>query len=861
MRRYLIFSILSIIGAIIIFIIYFSIFGIKTERFNSLILDKLKTYDSKLSLDINDVFLKLDINEKTIKINTENAKLNFNNEFIDLSKIDINLDILKVLKNENSLKKIKISTKKNKIKKITNFLNSYKFSLPRLIIYNQIEDGFIEADININNIENNKSKLTYNLNGKISEGKLNVLNNIKIKDINFLFNIEDKKYTIKKASFNYEEVNFSSKEILIKKLEKHYKIEGDLANNEGLIDPNFHSKLFNLNLDFLENRKILASIDNKFKFKINSNNKIKDLDLYSKIKFKEIFINKKIQNLIYLKNGTIISNYKKNNLEIDIESGYSFVKDDYKNNKNDKINIKIVKKDSKDLLIDALIKNEKNLVNSSELLNYFKNINKIIKNQDLLFGSENQIKFTINEKNEIKNLIVKSILNLDEILIDYKSPRLKKIFPDFKNIFKLKNTSINIDFSKNKSKISSKGDYSFKNEYDKFNFEIVKNKNDLIFDTEVEIDFSPIILEDINYNKKKNIYSELKFNGQIFENKNIKFENIKLSESQNNLSLSNLFLTKQFKIIDFDKLELNYLNNFKKINQLRVKKDNANFLLLSDNFDGKSIIINLLKADSKSNILKRFKNLNSEIVLNFDHFFIDDKDYLKKIRGNIIIEKNKIKYGNISAKLNNKHDFNLNIKTNSKNEKITNLIIDKPEPFVKHYKFIKGFKEGNLSYNSIEKNGVSKSKLKIFDFKVKEVPVLAKILTLASLQGIADLLTGEGIRFSDFEMDYNSSKKLTEINEMYAIGPAISILMSGYIEKEKLISLRGTLVPATTINKTIAKIPLIGEFLVGKKIGEGVFGVSFKIKGPPKNLKTTVNPVKTLTPRFITRTLEKLKKN
>ena len=110
-------------------------------------------------------------------------------------------------------------------------------------------------------------------------------------------------------------------------------------------------------------------------------------------------------------------------------------------------------------------------------------------------------------------------------------------------------------------------------------------------------------------------------------------------------------------------------------------------------------------------------------------------------------------------------------------------------------------------------------------------------------------------------MDYESSKNLTEIEELYAIGPAISILMNGYIEKEKLISLRGTLVPATTVNKTIAKIPLIGELLVGKKTGEGVFGVSFKIKGPPKNLKTTVNPVKTLTPRFITRTLEKLKKN
>ena len=73
--------------------------------------------------------------------------------------------------------------------------------------------------------------------------------------------------------------------------------------------------------------------------------------------------------------------------------------------------------------------------------------------------------------------------------------------------------------------------------------------------------------------------------------------------------------------------------------------------------------------------------------------------------------------------------------------------------------------------------------------------------------------------------------------------------------------MRGTLVPATTINRSIASIPIIGRILVGKKIGEGIFGVSFKIKGPPKNPSTTVNPIKTLTPRFITRTLEKIKKN
>ena len=44
----------------------------------------------------------------------------------------------------------------------------------------------------------------------------------------------------------------------------------------------------------------------------------------------------------------------------------------------------------------------------------------------------------------------------------------------------------------------------------------------------------------------------------------------------------------------------------------------------------------------------------------------------------------------------------------------------------------------------------SNSDLSITDFKVSKVPALAQLLTLASLQGIADTLSGEGIRFESF---------------------------------------------------------------------------------------------------------------
>jgi len=269
--------------------------------------------------------------------------------------------------------------------------------------------------------------------------------------------------------------------------------------------------------------------------------------------------------------------------------------------------------------------------------------------------------------------------------------------------------------------------------------------------------------------------------------------------------------------------------------------------LLSDN--EKSFLDNLsLNDETKLNIYLNKVHLNKE------HFS-------KNLVGNVIFNKNKIFSLNLVSEFENNRKFKLDIKTLNNKQKVTSFYSDNAEPFVKHFKFIKGFKEGKIDFYSVKKNNVSNSSLNIFDFKVKEMPALTKLLSLASLQGIADLMTGEGIRFKEFEMNFKNEKKLMTIDEIYAIGPAISILMNGYIESKKLVSLRGTLVPATTLNKVIGSLPLIGKILVGKKTGEGVFGVSFKIKGPPKNLKTTVNPIKTLTPRFITRTIEKAKKN
>jgi hypothetical protein len=612
----------------------------------------------------------------------------------------------------------------------------------------------------------------------------------------------------------------------------------------------------------LEKKEILMDTENEFSFKINSNRSIKDLNLKSRLKFDEIFSNKIYQDLIYLKDGVIETEYSHNNLSIQILSKYSFLNEKYNNKENENnIKLNIKKENDKDINVESFIKNKKTKINSKEFTKYFQFEKKFFKNQEIIFGSDSRASFKIDKTNKIKNLKIESILNFDKIKIDYTSNRLKKRIPNYNNQIFLSSDHLELDYSKNKTQIKAKGKYSFNDNFDNFEINIVKEKDKFDFESYIDLNGSLIIIDEIDYKKEKDLSSTVNVKTNYKKNNDFEFEDIILLAGKDKIALSNLILSRNFKVKDIDKIELNYLNNNGKQNYIKIFKSKQNYELIGDHFDGKLLIENLLKGDSNNTFLKIFNNLNSEIILNLDKLYVDNQSYLEKIEGKLIVKNNRIQSGKIDALLNRKNKFSLNLKTNSKNEKITNLFIEKPSPFIKNYKFIKGFDEGNLVYDSIDKYGFSKSTLKIYDFKVKEVPLLAKLLTLASLQGIADLLTGEGIRFDEFEMDYESSKNLTTIKEMYAIGPAISILMEGYIEKDKLTSLRGTLVPATTINKRISKIPLLGNILIGKKVGEGVFGVSFKIKGQPKNLKTTVNPVKTLTPRFITRTLEKLKRN
>ena len=729
-------KILKIISVIFLFLLllisYLSFFGIKTEVFNNEIKDSLSKINKEVKININEVSYLLNPLNFNLDITTENSEVLLKKHQLDLEKVKLNVSIKSLFKKKLLINKIKLSTKEIKLKNLIIPLREI-YNSPQLFILNQIvKEGNIAIDVNINFDSQGKIKDDYQIKGFINKAKIDLLNKFTIKDLNFLFTVNKKKYELSKITSLLNEIKFSSPFIEIEPNEDSYLIKG----------------------------KILS----------------KDLKLESK----------------------------------DLENIFKNKTNDFHFKKTD-------------------------------------------------FSFESFFSLNINNRLKIDNLSIKSNLNLDKAKIVEKRVNFKPYFLNSSDEIDFNNHKINIDYNKDQLIIEGNGKVSFSGKTDQVVYKFIKNDNKISFDTSLNIKNNPLIIKFLDYKKKEGVDSTILAKGQIENNGSIKFDLISLKENSNLILINNLNLSKTFKIIDIDLAKIEYKNNKNYLNRYNLKKINSNYIIKGDSLDLSKIINNIM--DTNDNSLNIFNNFNSKIDVNIKKTFIDETNYINNLSGFIKFKNNKVDNLKLNSFFSNNKKISLTINTNKALETSTQLIADYPKPLIKRYDFIKGFEEGYLVFNSIKKDNESNSVLIIDNFKIQKVPIFAKILSLASLQGIADVLTGEGIRFTNFEMRFSNKKDLTTIEEIYAIGPAVSILMDGYIESKKIVSLRGTLVPATTINRNIASIPIIGDLLIGDKVGEGVFGVSFKIKGPPKDLSTTVNPIKTLTPRFITRTLEKLKKN
>ena len=797
---------LSTFSVLLILIIsYLSLVGLNTKKFNNQIKEKVTQINKNLEIELKKIKLTLDpfnfkINAKTVGVN-----ILYKKKPLELEYIKTQISLISLLKKKFVSSKLELSTRSILLKDLVSFIKTSANKPELFILENATKNGQVIVNMEVNFDENGNVKQDYKIKGSLKDGKIKLSKNYNFEKINFFLNVNNKIFSFKDLSFVTSKTKFFSNNLKIIQQKDNFLFEGEIENKNSNLNKEL-LELLNLdskNLNFI-NTNFFSK--NKFSFNVDNKLKINDLNIISEIK-----VNK--------------SEYPK-----------PILLDNYFHDVNNLIDIK-------DHIIKIKYKKNDLLLKGSGKIKLDKDYNKI--NYTIINKQNN---FNINSNIELNELKLKN------------QKFLKPFFPKQKEVTNLKSQKIEINYSKDNLSIKAVGKIKLENEFEDIDFFISKIKDNFNFDTQVNLEKTSFIVDFLNFEKDNELKTKKIINGNYNDQNELNFTEINIEEKNNKIVLENLLLDKNNLIIKVDKIDLDYFDVEKKQNKFKILRSKKNSYNINGSLLNANKLINdLLKIKSTDDpkILKNNINLN----LDLNKVYIDEKNIVKNLNGKLNIKDNEIIKANIHGLFDNNGNLIFTINTNNKGEKITTFNSSKAKPIVDRYKFIKGFENGKLDFYSTKKNNISNSVLMIDNFKVQEVPALAKLLSLASLQGIADLLTGEGIRFTDFEMIFSNNKDLMTIDELYAIGPSISLLMEGYIDSNNLISLRGTLVPATTINKSIASIPLIGDLLIGKKVGEGVFGVSFKIKGPSKNLKTTVNPIKTLTPRFITRTLEKIKKN
>ena len=529
--------------------------------------------------------------------------------------------------------------------------------------------------------------------------------------------------------------------------------------------------------------------------------------------------------------------------------------------------------DLKNSVITLLRKDNEIKVNGELYTNGKVNFSKVKKISSLLKIPTNNLKdikgntklktiinFNLSKKFKVKNLTYSTEGQIDNVEINIVENKIiKKFLPKYSSRLFLNKTKVKFKKLQKGHLTEINGLLKINDGFDNFNLVEKYNFDKKTFSVEglVDLTNSEVKISNLNYSKNTKQKAELKFDFNFILENYYNIKKLEFSESKNKIYFSNLKINKNFQTENFEKIEIKTFSNGSKNNDFSAIKTKK-IVVSGEVFDAQPLLKSLYKKNDKKLFSKKF---NSDIKINFSKALTGTEDDVNSFAMIATITRGSFEKLSLKGNFSSEEIVEMSIYQVDQNKKTLQVISDRARPFIKNFDFIKGFEGGKLQYESYIEKEIKNSNLVLTNFKVSKVPALAQLLTLASLQGIADTLSGEGIRFESFEMQSNSKNNLFNIDEALAMGPAVSILLDGYVDKGKVVSLRGTLVPATKLNSLIAKIPLVGDILVGKKTGEGVVGVSFKMKGPPKNIKTTVNPIKTLTPRFIVRAIEKMKKD
>ena len=360
-------SIIKILASIFLIlaliILYLSIFGIKTNKFNEQITNNILKINKKINLNLKDVKYLLNPYNFTIDIKTKNPQISLEGRKLEIKDIQTNIALKSLINDQFSIEYLQFKTKEIKLNDII-ALGRVFHNSPQLYLLNKvIKDGFINANVSLNFDEKGKIKEDYKIEGSIRETKLNILNQIKLQNLNLNFYIDHNIYSLKKIETKLNNIKITSPLIEITEKKNSFFVNGQFINDKKSFNIEELKTIF-VNLpNYINIKKVEFSSKNDFSFNIGKNLKFDNFKIKSNIDLKELIFNKKNLKLkpylpsfiedIKLIENKIIINYYKNNF--DIKGNGNVLLEE----KSDKISYQI-KKDKNDLLFNSKVKLKSN---------------------------------------------------------------------------------------------------------------------------------------------------------------------------------------------------------------------------------------------------------------------------------------------------------------------------------------------------------------------------------------------------------------------------------------------------------------------------------------------------------------------
>ena len=624
------------------------------------------------------------------------------------------------------------------------------------------------------------------------------------------------------------------------------------------------AKIEKISLNFekmgVKQLKELSTILKPSNLTILINNRIKKGYLDGEV---EIYFNKKglIDNFI---SRGLVENLKvtiKDDLHLE-KTDFTFFADNtdilLKNISSESENLKIKDGDIKiklgqKIFLSSNFKTDLKYNQNLKLYKKFLDKYKITKNlSSLNLELNNNLYLEFDKTLKVKNFDFKNNGNIKKADITFENPVKSNFIKDDIKEFSIVNTNVETNFALKKSTINLSGNYS-KNQGELLTFNLQNIIEDKLFNLKIDGDIDEQIdFQFLNYQKPRDKIANISL--EILKKKNDLFiKKVNFIEGKNTINIKGLKLRAE-KFVSLDEISVKTETKGKNNNDFSIKYGDK-ISISGKRFDANNLSRILTNRSNNQN----FSNINKEIEINFSNVAVPFSESLTNF--SLIGKIEKGKFVKISSKGNfgeNKY-LDIIMKNDTQNKKkYLEIYSDLTKPLLADYSFFDGLTGGKLLFSSTIEKNLSISNLKIENFKVVNAPGMVKLLSLADLGGLADLAEGEGISFDILDIKMQKTNELLKLNEILALGPSISVIMEGY-QDSSVTSLKGTLVPAKTLNKIISKIPVIGKIVIPKDVGEGLFGISFKLKGPPGNIKTTINPIRTITPRFIQKIIEKNK--